>query len=700
MGRSTVMVATLAGIALAISRAGVAGGETSQQAIGGGASVAQRQAPDGVKAHRDLAYIEAGHTRQKLDLYLPDRKEGATAVAPLPLLLWVHGGGWQSGDESLCLPLRQGFVERGYAVASIGYRLSGDAPFPAQIQDVKAAVRWLRAHAKEYNLDPDRFGAWGSSAGGHLVTLLGTSGGVEEFDKSDKPAGGVVSSSRVQAVCDFYGPTDLVRMVQTPGYEGHARADAPEGKLLGGAVLENRDKAARANPHTYLDKNDPPFLIIHGDSDPVVPLGLSKALFDDLKKVGVRVRFHTLRGASHGGPGFSAPEITQMVTAFFDNNLKGKSGTASPSAEPGTPLALATESEAQGPDGSGFPGGQQPQRQRPPWDVILARNDADRDGKLSRAEFPGPLPLFGRLDRDGDGFITRQEHEAAMPGGSPPGRVPAALPPVAPPPQVPPEAGKPAESVAPSDTGLQWDGDRWTYRKEGQTVSGILLKPQGKGPFPAILISHGRGGSAENFGRDKGREMVKWGYICIAPDYTHGAAAGLRGGGPMPSVPGTSSDFGASAENLRRARVCLDILRGMPEVDGSRLFAYGHSMGGFVTIGLAAAEPRALRAAAITGSGVAPREGYPAPAEASARKIRAPFLMMHGSADTTVRPEQSASLKAALDAGRVPNERHVFEGEGHGIDRTRRDEVFRRVREWFDGSGKNASRNDATKDTK
>ncbi|HSH93006.1 MAG TPA: alpha/beta hydrolase, partial [Roseimicrobium sp.] len=112
--------------------------------------------PDGVKAHRDIAYVERGHERHKLDLYVPEKSDG-----PLPLIIWIHGGGWQNGSKDGCPPLRQGFTERGYAVASINYRLSGHAVFPAQIEDCKSAIRWLRAHAKQYNLNPDRFGVWG-----------------------------------------------------------------------------------------------------------------------------------------------------------------------------------------------------------------------------------------------------------------------------------------------------------------------------------------------------------------------------------------------------------------------------------------------------------------------------------------------------------------------------------------------------------
>jgi len=269
----------------------------------------------GVTAHRDLAYVSNGHERQKLDLYLPEKAEG-----PLPLIIWIHGGGWQSGSKENCLPLRSGFVLKGYAVASINYRLSGDAPFPAQIEDTKSAIRWLRAHAKEYRLDPDHIGVWGSSAGGHLVALAGTSGGEKSFDVGEI----LEVSSRVQAVCDFYGPTDLNAFVATPGYERHAKADAPEVKLLGGTIQDNPDKVARLNPVTYVSPDDPPFLILHGDKDPVVPIGQSRLLLEALQKAGVAVEFKVVEGAGHGGPGFQKPENEGMVSAFFEKHLRAK----------------------------------------------------------------------------------------------------------------------------------------------------------------------------------------------------------------------------------------------------------------------------------------------------------------------------------------------------------------------------------------
>lgn len=272
--------------------------------------------PPDIVAHRDLAYVEDGHERQKLDLYLPK----APGLAPLPVILWVHGGGWQNGSKANCLPLRLHFVERGYAVASLGYRLTDAAVFPAQIQDVKAAIRWLRAHAGEYHLDPARFAAWGSSAGGHLVALLGTAGDVRAFDVGAH----LDRSSRVQAVVDYYGPSDFARFVETPGYAAHRRPDSPEAKLLGGAVVDNPAKAAAASPVTYVTQDDPPFLIVHGANDPTVPVNQSESLHALLLKTGVTSTLHVLPGAKHGGPEFTSPEAVDRVSRFLTAALSGR----------------------------------------------------------------------------------------------------------------------------------------------------------------------------------------------------------------------------------------------------------------------------------------------------------------------------------------------------------------------------------------
>ncbi len=264
---------------------------------------------------RDIEYVPGGHERQKLDLYQPGKAGSADGTAQQrPLIVWVHGGAWRAGNKNRC-PARR-FLREGYAVASINYRLSQHAIFPAQIQDCKAAIRHLRAHAEEYGLDATRFGVWGSSAGGHLVALLGTSGGVEEFDVGPNP--GV--SSKVQAVCDFFGPTDFSKMSCFWSRMDHDAPDSPESKLIGGPMQQNKDKVQRANPIAYVTKDDPPFLIVHGDKDPLVPHNQSEMLYDALKKAGVDATFYTVRGGGHGG--FTDPNVQPLVTTFFNQHLR------------------------------------------------------------------------------------------------------------------------------------------------------------------------------------------------------------------------------------------------------------------------------------------------------------------------------------------------------------------------------------------
>ncbi len=275
--------------------------------------------PAGVVAHRDLAYVVGGHERQKLDLYVPEKSGGA-----LPVIVWVHGGGWQGGSKNQCRPLADGFVARGYAVASVGYRLSGEAIFPAQLEDCKAAVRWLRAHARDYGLDPARFAAWGSSAGGHLVALLGTAGDVPEFEVGAHRD----QSSRVQAVVDWFGPTDFNAMDRhAPAGAGlkHDSPNSPESKLIGAPIADpaNRAKVKRADPVTYVSAGAPPFLIMHGDADATVPHHQSVLLHDALAAAGVPVRFVTLEGAGHGTGGFGTPAAAELVASFLDHRLKG-----------------------------------------------------------------------------------------------------------------------------------------------------------------------------------------------------------------------------------------------------------------------------------------------------------------------------------------------------------------------------------------
>lgn len=263
--------------------------------------------PEGTKVEKDLAYGK--HERNKLDLVIPPSEK------PLPLVIWIHGGGWEGGskDGNPAVAL----LGKGYAVAGINYRYSQHAPFPAQLHDCQAAIRFLRDNAKKFNLDADHIGVWGASAGGHLVALLGTSGDVPELDGDPKST----TSVKVQCVVDWFGPTDLTQMVKpgtaTPGLIA---------KLLGGSLTNKADVAKSANPITHVTKNDAPFLIVHGDSDPLVPLSQSEILNEALKKVGVATELVVFPKAGHGdGPFRTAvtkEEHRKKMIDFLDKHLK------------------------------------------------------------------------------------------------------------------------------------------------------------------------------------------------------------------------------------------------------------------------------------------------------------------------------------------------------------------------------------------
>ena len=268
-----------------------------------------------MQTFKDLVYARAKDKGLLLDLYLPEQR-----ARPLPAIVWVHGGAFRMGSKENPRALRM--VDRGYAVASINYRLSQEAIYPAQIHDCKAAVRWLRAHAGAYGLDPDRIGAWGASAGGHLVAMLGTSGGVSELEGD---LGNLATSSGVQAVCDFFGPSDFLRMNDVQGTMDHDAPDSPESQLVGAPIQERSDLVARANPIAYIGPDTPPFLIVHGDADYTVILNQSQFLYRALRVAGLDATFHIVEGAGHGFEGATdaqRAQIDALVDAFFDRHLQ------------------------------------------------------------------------------------------------------------------------------------------------------------------------------------------------------------------------------------------------------------------------------------------------------------------------------------------------------------------------------------------
>ena len=265
-----------------------------------------------MREHRDLQYAGRESGPLALDLYIPEGESSA------PLVVSIHGGGWQSGDRSQTGDVLR-LVDRGYAVASVSYRLTDAATFPAQIRDCRAAVRWLRAHADEYSLDPDRVAAWGWSAGGHLAALLGTAPEVAFGGDRDGTDVHPEESHRVGAVLDFFGPTDFLAMADQESDLDHAGADSPEGKLLGGPVRERADRARRASPRTHVDGTEPPFLVVHGSADGVVPREQSDQFVSTLAEADDAVTYHVVAGGGHGG--FDDPAVPALADGFLDRHL-------------------------------------------------------------------------------------------------------------------------------------------------------------------------------------------------------------------------------------------------------------------------------------------------------------------------------------------------------------------------------------------
>jgi acetyl esterase/lipase len=277
--------------------------------------------PPGVRVEKDIPYVPDGDAAQRLDLYLPEQ----AGTKPLPLIVWVHGGGWKGGSKAGCPAAVM--VAKGYAAASVEYRFSQKALFPAQIQDCQAAVRWLRGNARKYNLDPNHIGVWGASAGGHLVALLGTSGGKQAF----APIGGnEEQSDRVQAVCDVYGPANFSTVAQQAAddeknikniFKFNTPAD-PYSCLIG-ANLSDKAKADAVSPVHYVSRDNPPFLILHGTKDALVPFAQSEEFAAALKAKGVPVLLQRFPGGGHGGPMFTKPAVNGLIQKFFDKYLKG-----------------------------------------------------------------------------------------------------------------------------------------------------------------------------------------------------------------------------------------------------------------------------------------------------------------------------------------------------------------------------------------
>jgi acetyl esterase/lipase len=278
-------------------------------------SIAQQppKVPDNVELLRNVAFGKGG--KQVLTMHILRPK--TLPKDPMPVLVYVNGSAWGRDNKDMAIGRLIATAQRGYFGATIQVRTSGEAVFPAQLEDCKCAVRFLRAKAKDYHLDTDRIGIWGDSSGGHLAALVGTTAGIKEFEGK---GGWPEFSSRVHAVCAYCPAVDFL----APDWpERHNTGpNGPAFRLLGGDPRKDKkDLAKKASPLTYVTKDCPPFFIVHGDKDTTVPYSQGKQLFDALKKAGVEATLYASKGGNHASP---HQHDKMVVTEFFDKHLKRK----------------------------------------------------------------------------------------------------------------------------------------------------------------------------------------------------------------------------------------------------------------------------------------------------------------------------------------------------------------------------------------
>ncbi len=273
----------------------------------------------------DIVYAHQS-VRQKLDIYLP-------AIAKdtrLPVIIGIHGGAFLSGDKKEESFIYKNGLKRGYAVVCINYRLSQEARFPAQILDVKTAIRWVKAYAQHYNLDTAKIAVWGASAGGYLAALAGTSGNIRELE--DTSMGHAGHNSNVHAVVDWYGPINFLTMDAHNEQTGtapvfglrHDDPKSPESLLMGAPIQQIPEQVMRGNPEQYITPDDPYFYIQHGLADNYVPWKQSQEFAEKLSKVlgNKQVSLHLMEKVGHGGDEFFTEENYTKALDFLDRVFK------------------------------------------------------------------------------------------------------------------------------------------------------------------------------------------------------------------------------------------------------------------------------------------------------------------------------------------------------------------------------------------
>ena len=268
--------------------------------------------------HANVLYATKSGELLHLHIIQPKQAEGDERL--FPLVVYVQGSAWFKQEIGCELPQLSRFANKGYVAAVVEYRPSTVAPFPAQIEDTKTAIRFLMKNASTYSIDPEKIVLWGDSSGGHTAAMTGVT--LNDPDLSNESP--TDEPIRLKAIVDFYGPIDVSKMNLEPSIQDHRNAESPEGMLIGGLnVLENPDKVKPTVPITYLNntKEIPPFLIIHGNKDRLVPFGKSVLFYNALKQNDKSVVMYKLDGADHGGSPFWTEDVLKIVDDFFRKHL-------------------------------------------------------------------------------------------------------------------------------------------------------------------------------------------------------------------------------------------------------------------------------------------------------------------------------------------------------------------------------------------